>query len=92
MGVFWKLFFLSQEANSCDGEINELRDHQTDLSQQLEQRQINVQQLQGEADTLDSDVENMVELKQKVELFILTCCNEKHIHSITLMNAFNNEK
>ncbi|XP_071132695.1 coiled-coil domain-containing protein 40-like [Mytilus edulis] len=53
------------EANSCDGEINELRDHQTDLSQQLEQRQVNVQQLQGEADTLDSDVENMVELKQK---------------------------
>lgn len=65
------LIFL-KEANSCDGEIGELRDHQVDLSQQLEQRQVNVQQLQGESDTLDGDIDNLLELKQKVK-YIMYC-------------------
>jgi len=61
------LFYLStQEANGCDGEIQELRDHQVDISSQLEQRQINVQQLQGSSDTMDGDIERLLEVKQKV--------------------------
>jgi hypothetical protein len=42
---------------------------QGDLSQQLEQRQLNVQQLQSESDVLDTDVENLLEMKQKVNPF-----------------------
>ena len=55
-----------QEASSCDGEIDDLRSHQVDLSSQLEQKQVNVQQLQGTSDTMDGDIERLVEVKQKV--------------------------
>ncbi|KAK3598746.1 hypothetical protein CHS0354_028798 [Potamilus streckersoni] len=54
-----------QEANGCDTEIQELRQHQQELSQQLEQRQINVQHLQSSSDTLDGDIDRLVEVKQK---------------------------
>ncbi|XP_041363110.1 coiled-coil domain-containing protein 40-like [Gigantopelta aegis] len=53
------------DANSCDQEIKELRDHQGELSESLEQKQINCQHLQGSADTLDGDINRLVELKQK---------------------------
>ncbi|KAL5019139.1 hypothetical protein ScPMuIL_004861 [Solemya velum] len=56
---------LLSEANSCDKEIQELRQHQQDLSHQLEERQIHVQQLQGASDTLDGDIDRMSEVKQK---------------------------
>ncbi|XP_069123768.1 coiled-coil domain-containing protein 40-like [Argopecten irradians] len=54
-----------QEANSCDGEIQELRDHQLELSSQLEQNQVNVQQLQGASDSMDGEIEGLLEVKQK---------------------------
>ncbi|KAK3091997.1 hypothetical protein FSP39_024328 [Pinctada imbricata] len=53
------------EAGSCDGEILDLRSHQGDLSSQLEQRQVNVQQLQSTSDTMDGDIERLYEIKQK---------------------------
>jgi hypothetical protein len=62
---FCSLFF--QDANECDDEIKALRDHQIDLSKSLEEKQVNVQQLQGTSDTLDRDVESMIEMKQKVQ-------------------------
>lgn len=55
-----------QEANSCDGEIQQLRQHQTELSSQLESGQVGVQELQGESDTLDGDIDRLIEVKQKV--------------------------
>ena len=55
-----------QDAGSCDEEIKELREHQGELSESLEQKQINCQQLQGSSDTLDGDISRLVELKQKV--------------------------
>lgn len=55
-----------QEANSCDGEIQQLRQHQTELSSQLESGQVSVQELQGESDTLDGDIDRLIEVKQKV--------------------------
>lgn len=54
-----------QDASNCDIEIRELREGQQELSHGLEDKQITVQQLQGNADTLDGDVERLVELKQK---------------------------
>ncbi|WAQ97414.1 CCD40-like protein [Mya arenaria] len=54
-----------QEANSCDDEIKQLRDHQTDLSSELEQHQVNVQQLQSNSDTIDGDIDRLIEVKQK---------------------------
>lgn len=61
-------FFLSvlQEANGCDDEIQDLRGHQVELSQQLEDKQVNVQHLQSQSDTLDGDIERLFENKQKV--------------------------
>lgn len=37
-----------------------------ELSQQLEDKQVNVQHLQGNSDTLDGDIERLFENKQKV--------------------------
>ncbi|XP_013409019.1 coiled-coil domain-containing protein 40 isoform X1 [Lingula anatina] len=54
-----------QDASGCDQEIRQLREHQQQLSQQLEDRQTNCQQLQGKADELDVDVERLYEQKQK---------------------------
>ncbi|XP_059157116.1 coiled-coil domain-containing protein 40-like isoform X2 [Physella acuta] len=54
-----------QEANDCDNEIKELRDHQLLISQQLEEKQVNCQQLQSASDTLDGDVERTMEIKHR---------------------------
>ncbi|GFO16023.1 coiled-coil domain-containing protein 40 [Plakobranchus ocellatus] len=53
------------EANACDGEIRELQEHQQGLSEQLEEKQVNCQQLQSASDSLDGDVERTLEVKQK---------------------------
>ena len=55
-----------QEAAGCDNEIKEYREHQQELAGQLEDRQLNVQQLQSNADSLDGDVDRLYETKQKV--------------------------
>ncbi len=55
-----------QDAGSCDGDIMEYREHQQELSGQLEEKQVNCQQLQGSSDTLDGDIERLAEVKQKV--------------------------
>lgn len=60
------LLSILQEANGCDDEIQDLRGHQVELSQQLEDKQVNVQHLQGQSDTLDGDIERLFENKQKV--------------------------
>ncbi len=57
---------LFQDANTCDIDIRELRDNQGELSGQLEEKQLNVQQLQASSDTLDGDIERLMEQKQKV--------------------------
>ncbi|BFZ02980.1 hypothetical protein BsWGS_06019 [Bradybaena similaris] len=53
------------EANACDNEIQKLRDLQQSMSEKLEEKQINCQQLQGISDTLDGDIERSLEIKQK---------------------------
>lgn len=55
-----------QDANRCDDEIRELREGQSDLSGQLEERQLTVQQLQSTTDSLDGDIERLLEHKHKV--------------------------
>ncbi len=55
-----------QDASSCDNDIHELREHQQELSSQLEEKQVNCQQLQGSADTLDGDIERLLDVKLKV--------------------------
>lgn len=62
------LLSILQEANGCDDEIQDLRGHQVELSQQLEDKQVNVQHLQGNSDTLDGDIERLFENKQKVTI------------------------
>ncbi|XP_046379305.2 coiled-coil domain-containing protein 40-like isoform X2 [Haliotis rufescens] len=55
----------TNDASSCDSDIHELRDHQQELSGQLEEKQVNCQQLQGSADTLDGDIERLLDVKLK---------------------------
>ena len=64
--IFLSHWLPSQDANECDTEIRQLREHQVELSKSLEEKQVNCQTLQGNADTLDGDIEKMMELKQKV--------------------------
>ena len=47
-------------------EIKQLRDEQRDLSSTLESKQTNTQKLQQSIDLQDSEIERMMELKQKV--------------------------
>jgi FtsZ-binding cell division protein ZapB len=54
------------QSNSCDGEIRELREHQQELSEQLEYKQIDLQALQSSADTLDGDTDRLQQTKHKV--------------------------
>ena len=64
--IIFILILHLQDANECDEEIKGLREHQVDLSKSLEEKQVSCQQLQGSADTLDGDIEQMLQLKQKV--------------------------
>ena len=64
--IFLSHWLPFQDANECDTEIRQLREHQVELSKSLEEKQVNCQTLQGNADTLDGDIEKMMELKQKV--------------------------
>ncbi|XP_039265191.1 coiled-coil domain-containing protein 40-like isoform X1 [Styela clava] len=54
-----------RDANACDEDIRQLRENQAEVSRSLEEKQITVQQLQGNVDTLEGDVEHLAELKQK---------------------------
>ncbi|KAK6170441.1 hypothetical protein SNE40_018834 [Patella caerulea] len=54
-----------QDANACEDEIRQLHQHQQILSHQLEDKQLNCQQLQGSADSMDSDIERLAEMKQR---------------------------
>ena len=81
-----------QEGNQCDGSIHEMRLHQQELSGQLEEHQLNVQQLQGSADTLDGDIDRFMENKQKVSLHnnvkrnrIFLICLNMHAHIAVFM-------
>jgi hypothetical protein len=60
----WNCLF--QDAYGCDSDIGDLREHQQTLSMELEQRQVNCNQLETTSDTLDGDVERLMEQKQKV--------------------------
>ena len=71
---------------NCDSEIRELRENQQELSSQLEERQLNVQQLQGTSDTLDEDVERLMEQKQKVRF--IRNRNIKYFTSIFLTGVY----
>jgi len=53
------------QANGCDAEIRELRVHQQELSQQLEESQLGVQTIQSSADVLDGDIDRLVQTKHK---------------------------
>ena len=55
-----------QEAKSADGEIHELRENQQDLSEQLEEGQVSVQEQQSAVDTLEGDVDRLLDTKQQV--------------------------
>lgn len=57
---------VAQDASQSDNEIREYREHQQELAGQLEDRQLNVQQLQSNADNLDADIERLHDAKQKV--------------------------
>ncbi|XP_025098485.1 coiled-coil domain-containing protein 40-like isoform X2 [Pomacea canaliculata] len=61
-----------QDANDCDTEIRQLREHQMELGKHLEEKQVNCQTLQSSAETLDGDVQQMLELRQKNLMDLLT--------------------
>ncbi|XP_057311737.1 coiled-coil domain-containing protein 40-like [Hydractinia symbiolongicarpus] len=55
----------NQDSNACEDEINRLRGYQQELSGNLEEKQSNGQKLQQAIDIHESDIERMVELKQR---------------------------
>ncbi|XP_035694889.1 coiled-coil domain-containing protein 40-like [Branchiostoma floridae] len=55
----------AQDANGCDREIQELRQQQQELSKMLEDKQITCQQLQSSVDTLEGDIDNIQEIKER---------------------------
>ena len=60
-------------------EIKQLREMQQDLSVTLEEKQGNIQKLQQSIDIIESDIERISEIKQKVsswslkDLYFLSC-------------------
>ncbi|XP_071960201.1 coiled-coil domain-containing protein 40-like isoform X2 [Antedon mediterranea] len=60
-----KIKQVQQDSSSCDAEIQQLRTHQQMLSEQLQEKQTTFQQLQSMADTLDGDIDRLMEIKQK---------------------------
>ena len=76
---------LTQDAGRCDDEIQEYREHQQELAGQLEDRQLNVQQLQSNADNLDADIERLHDAKQKVGRLKL---NSRSVVLLVLMLCF----
>jgi len=55
-----------QDAAACDDDIRQLRENQSEITRNLEEKQLIVQQLQGTVDTLEGDVERWDEIKQRV--------------------------
>lgn len=51
-----------------------------ELGKHLEEKQVNCQTLQSSAETLDGDVQQMLELRQKVRFLGLTCFLKSHVH------------
>ncbi|XP_033121483.1 coiled-coil domain-containing protein 40-like [Anneissia japonica] len=60
-----KIKQVQQDSSSCDAEIQQLRSHQQMLSEQLQEKQTSFQHLQSMADTLDGDIDRLMEIKQK---------------------------
>jgi len=54
-----------QDAQGCDGELHSLREDQKQLGQMLESKQIQCRELEGNADSLDGDIERQLEMKQR---------------------------
>ena len=61
---------VGQDATTCDGDIKELRARQQNVSQQLEEKQANCQQMKQAVDALEGTVETLQESRQKVEEFL----------------------
>jgi chromosome segregation ATPase len=59
-----KLKQTQQEANECETEIQRLKHQQQELSLQLDDRQVKVQQLQTASDCYDADIDRLSEQKQ----------------------------
>ncbi|KAK3733202.1 hypothetical protein QZH41_019682 [Actinostola sp. cb2023] len=55
----------SSDANACDGEIQDLRENQMQVSRDLEEKQVTCQQLQSRVDELDSEIDKMAEDRQR---------------------------
>ncbi|XP_070579736.1 coiled-coil domain-containing protein 40-like [Ptychodera flava] len=78
-----KIKQVQQDANACDGDISELRGHQQQLSQQLEEKQTTYQQLQSQADTYDGDIEQLMEIKQRNMVDLIARQQKlKHYHAL----------
>lgn len=60
------MFQPQQDAQGCDGELHSLREDQKQLGQMLESKQIQCRELEGNADSLDGDIERQLEMKQRV--------------------------
>ncbi|KAF6040311.1 CCDC40 [Bugula neritina] len=54
-----------QDAQSCDDELQGLRNDQKQLGQMLETKQIRCRELESNADSLDGDIERQLEMKQR---------------------------
>lgn len=55
-----------QDAESCDEDIRQLRENQSDLGKSLEDKQIMVQQLQGQVDEMEREAELLGDNKFRV--------------------------
>merc|ERR1712150_255262 len=59
-----KLKTISDEANNCDQEIHQLRDHQQEMGGMLEEHQSTTQMLQTSIENKEGDVASMMEVRQ----------------------------
>ena len=61
-----KIRDIMKESTECDHEMENLRDQQQQISQDLDSRQAGVRGLESSIHTVDGDIEKLHETKQKV--------------------------
>nr|CAB3228553.1 coiled-coil domain-containing protein 40 [Phallusia mammillata] len=72
-----------KDASSCDDDIRQLRENQSEINRNLEEKQITVQQLQGTVDTLDGDCERWEEVKMRnLNELVSKQTKVKHLQSL----------
>merc|ERR1712183_972717 len=78
-----KIKSTKKDINVCDNDIKQLREHQAELGESLEEKQKNVQTLQQNLDQLSAEIENLFDTKQRnLNEIIAKQTKVKHLMSL----------